>query len=107
MIAQRIVGDFDLGGEGQPPYELVASAEPCAMCLGAVPWSGVRHLVYGARGEDAESIGFVKGPKPAEWVGSLQERGITVARDVCRDEAVSVLRRYAEEGGAIYNGRRG
>jgi len=28
MVAQRVVGRFDLGGQGQPPYELVASTEP-------------------------------------------------------------------------------
>ncbi len=107
MVAQQRLGDFDLGGEGRPPYELVASAEPCAMCLGATSWSGVRRLVCGARGEDAEKIGFDEGPKPAEWVGSLEERGISVQRDICREEAASVLLRYAEEGGVIYNSRRG
>ena len=50
MISQQVVGHFDLGGEGLPPYELVASTEPCAMCFGAIPWSGVRRLVCGARG---------------------------------------------------------
>jgi len=107
MLAQQLIGGFDLGGEGQPSYDLVASAEPCSMCLGATSWSGVRHLVCGARGEDAQSIGFDEGPKPDEWVRELEERGITVERDVCRNEAASVLRRYAEEGGVIYNGRRG
>ena len=54
MISQQIVGRrFDLGGEGLPAYELVASTEPCGMCFGAIPWSGVRRLVCGAREEDA------------------------------------------------------
>jgi tRNA(Arg) A34 adenosine deaminase TadA len=101
MVAQQLVRDFDLSGEGQPPYELVASTEPCSMCLGAVPWSGVRRLVCGARGEDAEAVGFDEGPKPAEWVHVFEERGITVERDVLRDEAAAVLREYAEEGGEI------
>ena len=48
MVAQSILGDFDLGGPGRPVFELVASTEPCAMCLGATTWSGVRHLVCGA-----------------------------------------------------------
>jgi tRNA(Arg) A34 adenosine deaminase TadA len=107
MVAQQLVGDFDLGGEGQPPYELVASTEPCSMCFGAVPWSGVRHLICGARGEDAEAVGFDEGTKPAEWGRTLEERGITVERDVLRDEAASVLREYIERGGEIYNARRG
>jgi len=107
MVAQRVVGDFDLGGPEHPPYELVASTQPCAMCLGATPSSGVRHLVCGARDEDAEEIGFEEGMKPADWVGSLEERGISVERDVLRDEAASVLREYAESGGELYNPRQG
>jgi tRNA(Arg) A34 adenosine deaminase TadA len=63
MIAQQVVGHFDLGGEGLPAYELVASTEPCATCFGATPWSGVRRLVCGAREEDARRIGFDEGPK--------------------------------------------
>jgi hypothetical protein len=97
MVAHQLGGDFDLGGEGQPPYELVASTEPCSMCFGAVPWFGVRHLVRGARGEDAEAAGFDKGPKPAEWVRTLEEPGITVERDVLRNEAAAVLRETAKK----------
>jgi tRNA(Arg) A34 adenosine deaminase TadA len=84
MVAQQLVGDFDLGGEGRPPYELVASTEPCAMCLGATPWSGVRSLVCGARGGDAERIGFDEGAKPPEWVRSLGARHHRCARRVPR-----------------------
>lgn len=107
MVAQQVVGHFDLGGPEQPPYELVASTEPCAQCFGSIPWSGVRQLVCGARDEDARSIGFDEGPKLPDWVGALEQRGISVVRDVCRDEAAAVLRNYAESGGIIYNARQG
>ena len=77
------------------------------MCLGAIPWSGVRGLVCGARDADARGIGFDEGAKPTDWVEALESRGIRVRQDVCRDEAVAVLREYAENGGPIYNARRG
>jgi hypothetical protein len=38
---------------------------------------------------------------------ALQKRGITVRRDLCRAEAVTVFQRYQQTGGAIYNARRG
>ena len=107
MISQQVVGHFDLGGEGLPPYELVASTEPCAMCFGAIPWSGVRRLVCGAREEDARGIRFDEGPKISDWVAALEQRGISVARDMYRDEAAAVLRYYVESGGMIYNARQG
>lgn len=105
MLAQQIMGTYDLGGEGMPSMELVSSAEPCAMCLGAVVWSGVRGLTCGARDEDARAIGFDEGPKPSGWMAALQERGIEVVRDVGRDDAVAVLRRYVDHGGMVYNAR--
>ena len=107
MLAQKKKGTFDLGGEGMPAHEMAASTEPCAMCLGATPWSGVRGLLCGARDEDAGAIGFDEGPKPPRWMDRLEERGISVTRDVLREEAVAVLRRYSTAGGEIYNARGG
>ena len=107
MVAQAGLGTFDLGGEGRPAYELVTSTEPCAMCFGAVPWSGVRTIVCGARDEDARGCGFDEGAKISDWATELEERGISVERDVLREESAEVLREYANSGGVIYNGRRG
>lgn len=103
MLAQQHLGRFDLGEADSPACELVTSAEPCAMCFGAVLWSGVRRLVCSARSEDVEGLGFDEGPKPADWPAELQRRGIALVRDVRRDEAVGVLERYAAAGGPIYN----
>ena len=107
MIAQQVVGDFDLGSEGKPAYELYASTEPCAMCFGAIPWSGVRALLCGARDEDARAVGFDEGAKPPDWITALEERGISVKRDVLREDAARVLGDYANSGGEIYNARQG
>jgi tRNA(Arg) A34 adenosine deaminase TadA len=103
-LAQQRLGLYDLGGAGMPAYELVSSVEPCAMCLGAIPWSGVRYLVCGARDEDARAVGFDEGDKPAHWVEALERRGISVMCDVLREEAYTVLRQYQQSGGVIYNG---
>ncbi len=105
MMAQPLVGTFDLATPGFPPYELVASTEPCAMCFGSVPWSGVESLVCGARDEDARAIGFDEGPKMSTWVAELEKRGIQVQRDVLREDAAAVLRLYAQSG-PIYNPKR-
>lgn len=74
------------------------------MCLGAVPWSGVRRLVCAARGADVEAIGMDEGAKPARWASKLAQRGIQVVRDVERTAAVAVLFAYQHAGGPIYNG---
>jgi len=101
--AQQLLGSFDLSAAGLPTCELVTSCEPCAMCFGAIPWSGIRHLVCAARDADARAIGFDEGPKLPDWDTLLIQRGIAVTTDICRDEAVTVLQRYATDNGVIYN----
>jgi tRNA(Arg) A34 adenosine deaminase TadA len=101
-LAQQAIGSFDLGKEGVA-RELVTSTEPCAMCLGVIPWSGLKRVVCGARGKDACEIGFDEGAKPHNWVASLKQRGIEVVRDVLRREARAVLQEYLKSGGLIYN----
>lgn len=103
MTAQRWRGSFTLAGEGRPECELVCSCEPCAMCLGAIVWSGVTRMVCGAREADAADIGFDEGPKPRNWEVALRERGIEVVRNVDREEARAVLQHYVDAGGPIYN----
>lgn len=101
MQASERMQTWDLRSAGE--LSLVTSAEPCAMCMGAVPWSGVRRLVIGARDEDVRSVGFDEGAKRAHWVDDLSQRGIEVVRDVLRAEAKHVLEAYVTRGGPIYN----
>jgi tRNA(Arg) A34 adenosine deaminase TadA len=107
MIAQQTLESHDLGAVGLAAHELVTSCEPCAMCLGAICWSGIRHLICGARGSDAEAIGFDEGPKPENWPTALEQRGITVTRDIGRSKATQVLQNYVGQGGEVYNSRSG
>jgi tRNA(Arg) A34 adenosine deaminase TadA len=100
-LAQSAISNWNLGAKVD--VQLVTSCEPCAMCFGAVPWSGVTSLVWGARKEDAETAGFDEGDKPGNWVQTLENRGIQTQRDILREEAAAVLARYARKEGAIYH----
>jgi len=102
MLAQARLGTYALGA-GEESYLLVTSCEPCAMCLGATLWSGVRGLVCGAAKEDATAVGFDEGPVFAESWAYLEHRGVRTARGVLRDQAVAVLELYRASGGAIYS----
>jgi len=104
-VAQQLLHTYDLGaGALKGRYELVSSAEPCAMCFGALPWTGVSNVVCGATNADACAIGFDEGPRHPRWIEELQRRGIEVQTSVCRDEARRVLAAYTASGGTIYNG---
>jgi tRNA(Arg) A34 adenosine deaminase TadA len=104
MLAQAALGRFTLGGEDLPSHSLVTSCDPCAMCLGAILWSGVRRLVCGAGRADAMGIGFEEGPVFAGSYRYLAERGVAVVHGVLRDEAATVLEEYHRAGRTIYNG---
>ena len=100
-VAQAAVGGWNLAAAG--PVQLVTSCEPCAMCYGAVPWSGVASLAWGAHRQDAERAGFDEGEKPEDWTAALERRGIAVTGGVLRAEAAAVLQHYARRDGAIYH----
>ncbi len=100
-LAQQRAGCDNLGAQGRTAT-LYSSAEPCAMCLAAIPWSGARRLVCGARDEDVRAIGFDEGDKPGAWLEHYRRRGIQVTRDVMRPQAVQLLTRYQAEGGVVY-----
>lgn len=104
MMAQKRLDTHVLSAPGLPVSELVTSCEPCAMCLGALLWSGVRRVVTGATREDAEGIGFDEGPVFPESYAYLEARGIEIARGVEREPARDVLTLYAEQNKMIYNG---
>lgn len=81
------------------PITLATSAQPCCQCYGATIWAGVDRLLIGARSEDVEALTeFDEGPLPADWIGELERRGISVVRDVQRDAACAVLRGYGLSG---------
>jgi tRNA(Arg) A34 adenosine deaminase TadA len=103
MMAEHRLGSYTLAGSSSGSYELVSSCDPCAMCLGAVLWSGVRRLVTGADRDDATALSFEEGPVFPQSYVYLQERGVEITRSVLRQEAAAVLELYRRQGGQIYN----
>lgn len=107
-LAQHLLGTYDLGGSGMPAHQLVVNWRPCAMCFGAVLWSGIRSLVIAGAGAELEQItGFDEGPIHPEWRQELNSRGLELIEDVLREEALAVYREFAAAGRLVYNARLG
>ena len=107
-LAQQILGTYDLGGPGMPAHQLVVNWSPCAMCFGAVLWSGIRSLVIA--GADAEMMaitGFDEGPMPENWRKELADRGIELIEGVMREEALAGFSDFIATNPVVYNGRQG
>ena len=103
MRAQSKVGAYSLAAPGQPSHTLYSSCDPCAMCLGAALWAGVKRVVCGATRKDAIALRFDEGPVFPESYEYLMKRGIEVVHGVLRDEARATLEQYRARGGVIYN----
>lgn len=103
ILAQARTGSYSLAVKGLPGHELFTSCEPCAMCLGAIQWSGVRRVVWAATREDAGKLHFDEGPVFRASYVYLTARGIRFAPGPLREEARAVLAEYGTGGGEIYN----
>lgn len=104
-LAQKTLGCFDLGGEGKPAHELIVNWMPCAMCFGALCWSGIRSLVVAGVGNELEAItGFDEGPLTPKWRQELSNRGISFIGNVDKSAAIKTFEAYMKSGQLVYNG---
>jgi tRNA(Arg) A34 adenosine deaminase TadA len=104
MFAEQAVRSYTLNAPEHSTHELYTSCDPCAMCLGAILWSGVRRVVCGAHRDDAERIGFIEGPVFPASYQYLVERGIQIERGFLQAEAREVFDLYQQKNGLVYNG---
>ena len=106
-LAQKAVGTHDLGAEGLPEFQIVVNAQMCAMCLGAVIWSGVREVCYAASSQEVEQItGFDEGPLPSNIESVLRQRGVRLREGIMVEESKRLLEKYVITGGLVYNATR-
>ena len=106
--AQSLVQRYTLEPTPEAEFWLASSSAPCAMCTGALVWSGIKTLVSGATTRDVEeTIGFDEGPLHPSLLRELHARGISVISEIMQIEARAVLRQYLESGGVNYGPRKG
>ncbi|MEP7289425.1 MAG: nucleoside deaminase [Chloroflexota bacterium] len=102
-LAQQILGTYDLGSFTTPSYQLVVNWRPCAMCYGAVLWSGIKSLVIAGSGPELEQItGFDEGPIHPEWDKELAKRGVELVNNVLTDKAIEAYQAFAASGSVVY-----
>ena len=75
-------------------YTLYSSCEPCFMCCGAIVWTKLGKLVYGASDIDLCSILGVKGSECSKIVFENSGAKTQVVSGVLRQDALKVLTDY-------------
>lgn len=77
------------GGKGCTIY---SSCEPCAMCMGAILYTGIDRLVYAATLEDSKECVNEILAKAEDVASSCKNRKIEIVKELHRDKAVEILR---------------
>lgn len=77
-----------LGGKYLRDCTLYVTMEPCLMCAGAIGWSQVSRVVYGAEDPRRGFLGLTRSDRPILHPSTSLEGGVLA------DEARSLLRRF-------------
>lgn len=77
------------GGKGCVIY---SSCEPCAMCMGAILYTGIEKLVYAATLEDSKECVNEILAKAEDVANVCKNRKIEIIKELHRNKAIEVLR---------------
>ena len=85
-----------LGGhlcaEGGKDCVIYCSCEPCAMCMGAILYTGIEKLVYAAKLEDSKECVNEILAKAENVKNICKNRNIEIIKELHRDKAVEILK---------------
>lgn len=101
MNALRLAGKklktHDLSG-----CTLVTTTFPCPMCLGAIVWANVKHVVYGCKPEDAASIGFRDDFIYDFFKQNLKNEQIVTFKNQNREDCLVLFEEYQRKAKTLY-----
>ncbi len=102
LLATR--ASIELSDEVRAKATLYSSAEPCAMCAGAIYWAGIGRLVYGLSEQRLKAItgDHPENPTldlPCRDVFAAGQRTIAVAGPMLEDEAAASHQDFWKSGG--------
>lgn len=90
----------NLGGhlcaEGGKGCTIYSSCEACAMCMGAILYTGIDRLVYGATLEDSKECVNEILAKSKDIANTCSNRSIEIVSEFQREDAVKVLKKWKE-----------
>lgn len=91
----------NLGGhlcaEGGKDCTIYSSCEPCAMCMGAILYTGIERLVYGATLEDSKECVNDILAHASDVANTCTNRKISITPEFEREQAVKVLKSWKEK----------
>lgn len=96
-MAGETLGTHDLSG-----CTIITTAFPCPMCLGAIVWANIHHVVYGCRPKDAEAIGFRDDFIYQLLKGDMKHQDVLTFDEEFRKDCLSLFKEYQDKQKEIY-----
>ena len=94
MIALTSAFNF-LGSKYLPEATIYITVEPCVMCAGALYWSKIAKVVYGAPDEKNGYLRWVSSPNGGGWEGASPFHPKTeVLRGVLKEECAGLIKSF-------------
>ena len=87
MIALTSAFNF-LGSKYLPDATLYVTAEPCLMCAGALYWSKIARVVFGANDEKNGALSVVK------QTSRIFHPKTQITNNVCNNECVALMKNF-------------
>jgi guanine deaminase len=91
------LGTHDLTG-----CTLVTTAYPCPMCLSAIIWANIKHIIYGCRPKDADAIGFRDDFIYKFIRDDHPDKSILIVDEKFREECLVLFKEYKEKEKTLY-----
>jgi guanine deaminase len=101
MNAIRQAGE-KLGTHDLTGCTLVTTAYPCPMCLGAIIWANIKHVIYGCRPADADDIGFRDAFIYKFMRDEHPDKQVLILDEKHRTECLPLFKEYKEKNKVIY-----
>lgn len=95
--ATQKLGTHDLTG-----CTLVTTSYPCPMCLGAIIWANIKHVIYGCRPSDADDIGFRDDFIYAFMRDQHPDKKVLTLDEKFRDDCLPLFKEYKAKAKALY-----
>ncbi|MBD0331803.1 MAG: nucleoside deaminase [Chitinophagaceae bacterium] len=83
-----------LGSKYLPDASIYITIEPCLMCAGALYWSKIGKVVYGADDEKNGYLKWVSSPGEAGWKGGPFHPKTKVVKGVLKDECTDLIKSF-------------
>lgn len=87
----------NLCAEGGKDVTIYSSCEPCAMCMGAILYTGIERLVYGATLEDSKEAVNEILAKAKNIANACSNRNIEIVGELEREKANNVIKDWIKK----------